>query len=99
MRMDVLHVGSILELGDLDPEFFIVGKLNGRREASPTKLVCHIFLTEKLVGQALGILEQLHAWSVRLYNGHCVPSRNSVQEDITVRHSPDPSPVVTVFIQ
>jgi len=38
LRMNVLHVGSILELGDLDPEFFIAGKLNGRREASPTKL-------------------------------------------------------------
>src|SRR5437588_123784 len=88
MRMNVLHVGSILELGDLDPEFFIVGKLNGRREASPTKLGCHIFRTEKLVGQAPGILEQLHDWSERLYKGLCLPSRNSVQEDRTVGHRP-----------
>src|SRR5437879_13768848 len=83
MRMNVLHVGSILELGDLDPEFFIAGKLNGRREASPTKLGCHIFRTKKLVGQAPGILEQLHDRPERLHKGLCLSSRNSVQEDRT----------------
>src|SRR2546425_3432347 len=29
LGMNVLHVGCILELGDLDPEFLIAGKLNG----------------------------------------------------------------------
>jgi hypothetical protein len=27
LRMDLFHVGSILELGDLDPEFFITREL------------------------------------------------------------------------
>ena len=87
LGMNVLHVGCILELGDLDPEFFITGKFDRRRKASSTELGCHIFRTEKLVGQAPGILEQLHDWSERLYKGLCLSSGNSVQEDRTVRHS------------
>jgi hypothetical protein len=96
--MNVLHVGSIIELGDLDPEFFIACKLNGRREASSTKLRCHIFGTKKLIGQAPGILEQLHDWSESLHKGFCLSSRNSVQEDRTVGHSTDPLFDLTGFI-
>src|SRR2546430_16199069 len=96
--MNVLHVGSILELGDLDPEFFIVGKLNGRREASPTKLGCHIFRTENLVGHAPGILEQLHDRPERPPKGLCLSSRKSAQDARTVEHSTDPIPDPTGFI-
>ena len=86
LKVNLLHMGRVLEFGDLDPEFFITGKLNRQGKASTTELGRHVSRTKELIGQASRIFEQFHDRFESMYKGLCLSSRNSVQEDGTVSH-------------
>ena len=48
-RVNLLHVGSILELGNLNPELLISGQVYGRRKTYSSKLCRHVLWTQELV--------------------------------------------------